>query len=351
MRKRLNLIQFSRALVPLLVVLFHANAFMKVYFQYDFLRLPDVTKSGGVYYFFVLSGFMIYYLYHEEYGNQKIIKHYLSSRFKRIYPIYWILTLLIIPIYFIFPSLGKGYEREIGEIIKSLFLLPSQNKPIIGVAWSLVHTVFFYLIFSLFFLKNKSFSWGVIIIWGLMSVVFSVNLLTSSDYLMNFFFNFNNLLFLSGIVSAYVVTRHRIPYVLSLLFVIIGFLVFPLSWINEQFHFVTISLQITTGLASIILILGLSFIDLQKDITIPKFANYFGNASFSIYLTHYLFMSGFSKILSSNLFLSFNKMALSILLILLSIISGCFVYSFIEKPINQKLRSKNKKVVSHHKIA
>ncbi|MEW8987831.1 MAG: hypothetical protein AB2401_12690, partial [Bacillus sp. (in: firmicutes)] len=58
-RKHLNLIQFSRALVPLFVLLFHAEAFMHVYFDYDFLKLQDVSKSGGVYYFFALSGFMI----------------------------------------------------------------------------------------------------------------------------------------------------------------------------------------------------------------------------------------------------------------------------------------------------
>lgn len=351
MRKHLYLIQFSRALVPLFVILFHANAFMKVYFHYDFLNLPDVVKSGGVYYFFVLSGFMVYYLYQKEFGNQKIIKQYLSSRFKRIYPSYWILTLCVLPVYFVLPGFGEGYEREIGTIITSLLLLPSENEPIIGVAWSLVHTVFFYLMFSLFFIENKTVSKLVLFIWVFLTVLFCLNLFTSSHYLMNFFFNLNNLFFLAGSASAYVVIRRKIHFVLSLVFVIIGFIGFPLSWINEQYHLVDISLQSTTGLASIFLILGLSSIDLQKDIKIPNFANYLGNASFSIYLTHYLFMSGFSKVLSSSLFLSINKMALGIVLILLSISSGCFFYSFIEKPINLKLRSTYKKVENRHKIA
>ncbi|MEW9052637.1 MAG: acyltransferase [Neobacillus sp.] len=343
MRKHLNLIQLSRAVVPLFVILFHAEDFMAAYFNYDFLHLSSVKKSGGVYYFFALSGFMIYYLYHKEFGNRKILKHYLLSRISRIYPFYWVLSICILPVYFVVPNFGSGDERDIGTIISSLLLMPTQNEPIIGVAWSLVHTVFFYLVFSLAFFTRKWASHLALIVWALFSIAFSVNIISSNHYLLNFLFNFNNLIFLSGIGCAYLITRLRFNYLLSLVMIIIGFAGFPLSWLNTQHSFIDISFQFSTGCASILLIVGLASIDMQKDIRLPRLIKYLGDASFSIYLTNFITMSAVSKLLSSVSDFPMPNMLVGMSLMLLAIIVGCLVYSFIEKPmakrINQIIRT------------
>ena len=343
MRRQLNLIQFSRAIVPLFVMLFHANSMMIFYFHYNLLGFTIGAKSGGVYYFFALSGFMLYYLYHKEFGNSKKIKSFFYSRFIRIYPIYWILTLCVLPIYFVFPMMGHGYERDISTIITSLLLFHSKKEPLLGVAWSLVHTVYFYFIFSLVFLNNKKISKLLICTWAAISFAFCTNLLSSSNSLVSFLFNFNNLIFLSGVTCAYVVSKMKINYYLSLLCIFIGILGFPLSWFNTQYKFIDMSLQFTTGLSSVLLILGISAIDLQKDIKMPRIAKYLGDASLSIYLTHYTSMSVISKILRSILFLSFNKLLISLILLILPMIIGCIVYSLIEKPIIQKLKHFNTK--------
>lgn len=339
MRKYLNLIQLSRALVPLFVILLHAKAFMNVHFHYDFLNLSEVSRSGGVYYFFALSGFMIYYIYRKEFGNQRIVKKYLYSRFIRIYPIYWILTLCIIPIYFILPSLGSGEERSMGKIITSFLLLPYRSWPILSVAWSLVHTIFFYILFSLYFFKNKLISVVVPFIWIIISCAFSLNLLSSSNYLISFLFNFNNLIFILGATCAFLVTRIKINSYLSVFFLIIGILGFPMSWINTQLMLINIDLQLLTTLSSILLIIGLSSIDLQKEIKLPRFAKFIGDASFSIYLTHYTCMSAISMLLSSTPLVLIPNFIKALLLIILSIICGCLVYLFLEKPIYRKFKS------------
>ena len=304
MRKQLNLIQLSRALVPLFVILFHANEMMDFYFDYNFLGISIGTKSGGVYYFFALSGFMMYYLYHKDFGNQGIMKRFLNSRFIKIYPVYWILTFCILPLYFIFPSFGDGSETEFLSIIASLLLLPQEHDPILGVAWSLVHTVFFYLMFTLVFLKNRMIATVILFVWASFSLIFSVNLLTSSSYLLNFIFNFNSLIFLAGIGCAFLVLKIQIHYYLSLLFIVIGLIGFPLSWFNDRFDLIDIGLLQTTTGSSILIILGLASIDLQQHIKIPILLKYLGDASFSIYLSHQLTLSLVSKVLSSVQFLS-----------------------------------------------
>lgn len=61
----------------------------------------------------------------------------------RIYPLYWLVNAAVIPIYFLVPAFGNGYETKPLEIITSLLLLPYSQVPILGVAWSLIYVVFF----------------------------------------------------------------------------------------------------------------------------------------------------------------------------------------------------------------
>jgi exopolysaccharide production protein ExoZ len=339
MRKQLNLIQASRALVPLFVLLLHAKAFMHVYFHYDFLNLSNVERSGGVYYFFALSGFMVYYIYKKDLGNHESIKNFLINRAIRIYPLYWILTLIILPVYFILPSLGDGNERDFSHIVASLLLIPDGQQPILSVAWSLGHTMFFYIMFTFAFYKNKVLSLVIPICWGVLSYAFSINVITSTNNLVNFFFNFNNLIFLSGIACAYAITRITLSRYIAGLFIFIGLIGFPLAWVNDQYAYVDIDLHIVTTISSILLILGLSYIDIKKDIKIPRFAKFLGDASFSIYLTHFTSMSAISIILSSTSALHIPNFLTAVLLIIFSIIIGCFVYILLEKPLNKKLKA------------
>lgn len=338
MRKQLNLIQISRVLVPIFVMLLHAKAFMANYFHYDFLHLPHVERSGGVYYFFALSGFMVYYLYRKDFGDKRKVFDFLYKRFSRIYPLYWLLTLSILPVYFFLPGVGNGSERELGHIIASLLLVPDGEFPILSVAWSLSHTILFYLVFSFVFFESKWVSIFVPFAWGIISLLFSLELLNSSHYYINFLFSFNNLIFFLGVACAYLVTRVRINYVIARVFIFIGLIGFPLSWLNDEFGYIAMDLQITTTISSIFLLTGFASIDLQKDVKIPKLAKFLGDASFSIYLTHFTCMSALCFIIRSITFIKIPNFVTAILLMVVSIIFGSIVYALLERHINRKMK-------------
>lgn len=339
MRKHLHLIQFSRILVPLFVILLHADMFLNVYFNNGFSFLSNVPKSGGVYYFFALSGFMAYYLYRKDVGNSRVIKKFLYSRFIRIYPLYWLITffLLLFPSYLL--GIGTGSDRDIGTIFTSLLLIPNPTEPILTTAWSLVHTVFFYIVFSIVFIKQKLISRLILLLWAVLSITFSFNLSNSNFYFINFMFNLNSLIFLSGIVCAYLVKKMPINLYISILLIVIGIIGFPLSWVNTQYGIVNIDLQITTTLASILLILGCASVDLQKDIKLPKSASFLGDASFSIYLVQFPCMSFISIVFGSTSIQNSPNYLLVLILIAPAILCGCLVYQFIEKPLNKKLKN------------
>ncbi|WP_409303457.1 acyltransferase family protein [Peribacillus sp. SCS-155] len=343
MRKKLILIQLSRALVPVLVMLFHVAENVKGYWDYNLLGLTYLPISGGVNYFFALSGFMLYYIYQNKFHRSYELKDFLLNRFIRVYPLYWVLTLIAIPVLFLFPYLGVGNKLTDDIIMHSLLLLPDPSgvEPVLDVAWSLVHTVYFYIIFSLLFLSKVISRLGITI-WTLVSIAFVSGYVWSEHYIVFFLFNQYNLIFLAGILCAYIVTKYQFNIKLSVLIAVIGFLGFPLTWLNYIYKVISINFDISTGLSSVLIIFGLASIDRQADIQIPKLLNYLGNASFAIYLAHNLILNTLSEVFSRlDLYeLLGGGVGTSLLLLLLITFFGCLVHSFIEKPLIKMFKNR-----------
>ena len=145
------LIQNYRGIAALLVVLFHTTVMTRYYFlDENYLTWLFEFGHAGVEFFFVLSGFIIYRIHRIDFSNPNRFYPYFLKRIIRIYPIYILLTLLLLPFWLIFDSSGEQYHREIVPLIKSLFLIPQSHFPHIGVAWTLTHEMLFYIVFSLF---------------------------------------------------------------------------------------------------------------------------------------------------------------------------------------------------------
>ncbi|WP_438315663.1 acyltransferase family protein [Sporosarcina sp. FA9] len=338
MRRRLILIQFSRALVPLLVMLFHVSEFMNDYWNYSLLGINQLPLSGGVNYFFALSGFMLYYIYHEKFFKPNELKGYLLNRFIRIYPLYWVLTLVAILLFLLFPHLEEVTYHSIFASIP-LIPNPSDKVPILSVAWSLVHTIYFYLLFSVFFLSKRPISKIFLFIFALISLAFVSGIIGSENDLTNFFFNEYNLIFLAGLWSAYFILKSPFNTNLSVFIAVIGLIGFPLTWLNYIYNVIDINFDIATGVSSILIILGLGSIDMQKSIKIPKFLNYIGNASFAIYLSHNLILYIFADLFSvMNVFESLGGPLTCIILMTIATSVGCLTYTFIEQPLIKVLK-------------
>lgn len=341
LRKRLVLIQFSRALVPFMVMLFHLSLTMNEYFDFNLFGLHALPMSGGVSYFFALSGFMMYYVYRNHFGQQDQMKKFLINRFIRIYPLYWILTLLLLLFLFIYPWYGAGHETELETIISSFLLSPnpSHNPPVLIPAWSLSYTVLFYLMFSLLFLSKPKVARVILTIWGALCACYFFGYIPFYNFIVGFLLNEINLIFLGGVLAAYFVTHVKVNWFFSLFFTITGLLGFPLMWENSLNPVFDINFDLGTGLASIFLIIGIASIDLTKDIRIPKLLNYLGNASFSIYLSHNLSLDFFSEVfVMYPIYETIGGWMLSIIFFVIMVTFGCLVYSYLENPLINMLK-------------
>ncbi|MBJ8873571.1 acyltransferase family protein [Citrobacter koseri] len=133
-------IQYLRGIAAMLVVLFHSTTLIGPEWK-TFM----VNGSVGVDVFFIMSGFIIYYITSNK--SELAPKTFAIKRLLRIYPIFFIIWLLVSCIYYA--------DAKFINVIKSLFLIhvdynanaPAFKFNLIGPAWTLTYEIYFYVIF------------------------------------------------------------------------------------------------------------------------------------------------------------------------------------------------------------
>lgn len=323
-------IQVFRAIAAILIVLFHLREIMGKYFQSPLYSEIWSFGKCGVQFFFVLSGFILLYTHEKEFLQTKKISRYLLKRFIIIYPIYWIVTLALTPFWLLIPSFGEQYHKSISSLFSSLLLIPQEHAPHLGVAWALTHEMFFYLIFCLFFITNKFF---------LACLFYCLIILVNSFYPLadywqvNFLLSINNLLFCFGLLIA--AQRLRLRSIKGEYLFCMGCLgVIAGSFMTMKTLFSEEAFVLWFGTCSALIIMASATQGIEAWFENRATLKTIGNASYSIYLVHYPFLSLSSKILTTlDLQNSFPNIVLWLFLLISSIAVGMIFYFCIEKPI------------------
>lgn len=177
---KLQSIQILRGFAALLVVIYHIRAMEALAIAHNGLTelplLNGLITNGyaGVDLFFVISGFIMVHVTTGVRAGVKSALDFLFARVTRIYPIWWIFAAVITAMFIVYNGLGfgEGWERvSQGQpltpyMIKSFLLAPQPAHPVLGVGWTLVHEMYFYLVFTLFLLVPRRFwHWGLLV-WG-----------------------------------------------------------------------------------------------------------------------------------------------------------------------------------------
>ena len=177
---KLQSIQILRGFAALLVVIYHIRAMEALAIANNGLTesplLNGLVTNGyaGVDLFFVISGFIMVHVTTGVRAGVKSALDFLFARVTRIYPIWWIFAALMTAMFIV--SNGLGYSGGLEHasegqpltpyMIKSFLLAPQPAHPVLGVGWTLVHEMYFYLVFTLFLLVPRRFwHWGLLV-WG-----------------------------------------------------------------------------------------------------------------------------------------------------------------------------------------
>ncbi len=332
----ISLLQAYRGIAALLVVLFHAKMTVEEYFGgHDLLYMFNIGEAG-VQFFFVLSGFIIFYIHKKDLGITENVYCYLSKRMLRIYPVYILITFIFVPFWLLMPDFGNAYHKEVIPLIKSLLLIPQNNSPHLGVAWTLTHEILFYLLFAIAII-NKTLGKWVLTSWFCLVLVFNFSNITLV-FPFNFLLSVNNLLFGMGIVTAMLLVRYQqIPsnkaiFILSNIIFFIAALG-ATTFQGQGEHTTDILFTILIGIAASVIILQ------AKDVYLETFFGkrtgllLLGEASYSIYLIHFPVLSAVSKLLQSLAGNILHPLIAFMVMVMVAITCGVLFYLLVERPI------------------
>lgn len=154
-----------RGLAATLVLVIHSFLFLG--YSQPHSKNFELTNIG-VDIFFVLSGFIMALAHWDDFGvGAKSVSTFIKKRFIRIYPMYFLMTLLTAAILYIAPHLFYAMQYSNSLVVESLLFIPSQigtgTSLILAVAWTLAFEVVFYIIFSicLSFSRNKGLALAI----------------------------------------------------------------------------------------------------------------------------------------------------------------------------------------------
>jgi len=342
MKNKLNLLQVIRGLAAVLVVFHHVSSSSEVYFNsvwvYDFFN-----SSRALDIFFVLSGFIITYIHFNDLKRKTNVKDFFIKRFNRIYPVFWIVSLVYLAFYLAVKTYSV-YDLPSGFMIKSFLLIDTKIPPMVRVAWTLSYEVIFYFVFGLciaFGLRVAKVIW---VLWLLITLACYFLLPANSIP-----YPFNNFVLgiLIGCFAGYILSRMRLNTMAesaikfrykSLLSA--GIFIFVVMWgltfFTDFGQKTAIESRVILGVCGALIIMGAAIADLKKYIKAPILLLIVGDASYLIYLTHYMVLALFYKVAmhypqmySSGL----RVFLLGACAAIAAVIFGVITHVIIEKPL------------------
>lgn len=336
-----------RGLAALLVALGHAISYVEIYF-------PDISQNAnqgfffpfgiGVDFFFVLSGFLMYYTSQTLFKSNSSWLYFLFRRFLRIVPLYW----TIITVYLIRQLVFSKSLPSIHEIVFSYCFLPFRSsidtsiRPFYEIGWTLNYEMFFYFIFALLlFFSGRTIS---VILCFIFCMLTTLPLFIDTN---NAFFTFYTspiiLEFCFGVLAAniYISGLKINKYFCYLYFLFFTVYIF-LPDLSSPFSFSgpttpTSFLRICVwGIPSALLIVVITCGNFLSncDFYFYNFFKILGNSSYALYLFHPIFFGSFLSVLS--LFPESRVLPhyfLIFLLLFFAFLGSCFIHYFFEKPL------------------
>jgi exopolysaccharide production protein ExoZ len=293
--RSLNTLQAGRAVACLAVLLFHTNFTLSLPKYLGREIFPVFGVGGaGVQFFFVLSGFVILLAHRKDIDKPSKVAEFLWKRFRRVYPVLWIVLLLVTPVFLFVPSYGTGKELGFGSIVGAFLLSPSQQDYLLKPMWTLRHEVLFYLTFSVS-IWNRRIGFAIGGIWiALGAIVPWFHL----DFPWSFLFSSNHLLFAFGMLACFAFQSAQVPRSAALIATVAGAIGFASAWFADLYQVITVrdALNVLYGLAAALLVLGLAVLERDRGLWVPGTLTFLGEASYSIYLVHYPALSAAIKV-------------------------------------------------------
>jgi len=314
-RAELVSIQHLRAIAALMVIVYHSMRWTPVDFD---------VGAAGVDLFFIISGFIMWTIAAER-PTTPIA--FLTRRWIRIAPLYWLLTLAVAAVSLIWPTLIWDAKPTGEHVLLSLLFIQHLNPdgqpfPVVTPGWSLNYEVLFYLIFAACLLAPARLRLRVLTAALIAVPAFGI-IVTPTYYLgANMMF----LQFIAGIWLAHWRLKSDLPTPrMGLIMALSGAGVFAILQATDIYD--NLWRPILWGIPAFLIISGYIAIEAGGRLPSMPVLKYLGDASYSLYLGHVVTMQLLTHVLNSGR-LSFVPIAIAA-----SLAAGLAMHHLLERPL------------------
>lgn len=351
---QLKSIQALRAIAAISVMFAHLYGVEKNHSDLATLLSPlALSGMAGVDLFFVISGFIIVWVAADWAPGTRSSAAFLYARVTRIYPTWWLFAGALAVYLYITqgvpwdPTEIDGRALSGSEhLIKSLLLIPHDALPILELGWTLVHEMYFYLVFALILLLPKTWripamgAWAALLIAAIVSGWSSSQantLITLAVYPMT-------LEFMMGAAVGWILKSGWTSYARPALIAGIAGTLYAILSVDFVTPSASLPLARTFlfGTSAALIIYGVTALEVRTKHA--RWAHPFlvriGDWSYSLYLGHLIVIAGLGR-LYYPVFGQYGMMA-SLAFILIAVISAITVaaaaYYLFERPTIRFLR-------------
>jgi exopolysaccharide production protein ExoZ len=289
------------------------------------------TDLRGVETFFVISGFIMCYI------SQNDPKSFFLKRVVRIVPLYWLCTAFVLALSFQMVLRPWTWPADfVPHILKSLFFLPSDQHPILGVGWTLNYEMYFYLLFALALWIHRRAAplIAAILVTGILALAplgcgHFLCVYYADDYVKFFVFGIALYYFWSGVA----------PLLPKMATAVVGTGIIALLYATEL---APSWLGPLPGWAGIVMPVAVVAAALAMSRTGTDVASrpllLIGDASYAIYLTHTIAMISVPSLVAAGMPAPNTSAAIALVLVGVCVAIGIAVHLAIEKPVGRRLR-------------
>lgn len=348
----LHSIQILRAVAAYLVVFVHMSELAPR--SGATTALAQIGYSG-VDLFFVISGFI---MVHTTTIKKTSGLAFITNRIKRVAPLYYAVTLFVFALAIVAPSAFQSTTTSFAALLKSLAFIPFEKTPgriypIYYLGWTLNYEMFFYIVFAIclqLHYKTRVYS-CIAVIAGCVALR---ELFGESEIVALYWYSQPIMLdFVLGMILA--LNRDRIASVAKSLpaFPLLALAIGIAGLVIAASSVFQVPASVYDPPTKTFLFFGIPamFIVASGIAVEPRMAlrgylrqalEEIGNASYSIYLTHYFVVGAYLALANRIQATAATRLLLCVAALASTAIVGIAVYRLFERPIGQYLSGRPK---------
>ena len=176
--QQLKSIQALRALAALAVMVSHLYGVENKHSGgAPILSEMALVGVSGVDLFFVISGFIMVWIAGDLDAGVKNAGKFIFSRIMRIYPVWWLFAAAMSA--YLLITYGVPWDSDVAagleisgwqHLLNSMLLIPHTALPVLQVGWTLIHEMYFYVVFAALLLLPRAYRVPAFVVWAVIIV-------------------------------------------------------------------------------------------------------------------------------------------------------------------------------------